>query len=130
MTAFSDIFGGNVPKGSFFKLLRMRWRFGLREPLGMGIIFPIILLILFRFIGKFVGGDFSGLSLFDLYVPTIIVTGLISIGMYSVPFTLVRDREIGWLRRISTTPLSPQKLLLSLLIVNLIYGVIKIIIIY
>ncbi len=122
---------GNAPKGSFLKLLRMQWKFGLREPLGlaMGIIFPVLLLILFGFIGKIVGGNFSGLSLFDLYVPTIIVIGLISIALYSIPFTLVRDREIGWLRRVSTTPLSPQKLLLSLLIINLIYALISIIII-
>lgn len=120
-----------VPKGSFLRLLRMQWRFALREPLGLGtgILFPMILLIIFGFIGKAVGGDYSGLSIFDLYVPTIIVIGLMSIALYSVPFTLVRDREIGWLRRVSTTPLSPQKLLLSVLVVNLIYGIISIIII-
>lgn len=126
----SNFFDDYAPKGSFLRLLRMQWRFALREPLGlgMGIIFPVLLLILFGFIGRTVGGDFSGLSLFDLYVPTIIVIGIISIALYSVPFTLVRDRELGWLRRISTTPLSPQKLLLSLLIVNLIFGIITIII--
>lgn len=118
-------------KGSFLKLLRMQWKFALREPLGlgMGIIFPVLLLIVFGLIGEFVGGDFSGLSLFDLYVPTIIVIGLISIAVYSVPISLVRDREVGWLRRLSTTPLSPQKLLLSLLVVNLIYGIISVIIV-
>ncbi len=127
----SDLIHDYTPKGSFLKLLRMQWRFGLREPLGlgMGLIFPMLLLILFGFIGKAVGGDYSGLSLFDLYVPTIIVIGIISIALYSVPFTLVRDREVGWLRRVSTTPLSPQKLFLSLLIINIIYGFIGIVVI-
>lgn len=131
MSILSYLYDEYAPKGSFLKLIRMQWRFSLREPLGivMGIVFPVILLLVFGFIGRAVGGDFSGLSLFDLYVPTIIVIGLISIGLYSVPFTLVRDREIGWLRRVSTTPLSPQKLLLSLLLVNLIFGVMTIIII-
>lgn len=130
MSLSSALVDRYAPKGSFLKLLRMQWRFSLREPLGflLGIIFPVLLLILFGFIGRAVGEDFSGLSLFDLYVPTIIVIGLISIGLYSVPFTLVRDREIGWLRRVSTTPLSPQKLLMSLLIVNLIYGIMTIIV--
>lgn len=120
-----------VPRGSFLKLLRMQWRFSLREPMGLalGILFPVLLLIVFGLIGKYVGGDFSGLSLFDLYVPTIIVIGLISIAVYSVPFSLVRDREVGWLKRVSTTPLSPQKLLLSLLVVNLIYGILTVVII-
>lgn len=130
MSFLSDLTGDYVPKGSFLKLLRMQWRFAIREPLGLGlgIIFPVLLLIVFGIIGRAVGGDFSGLSLFDLYVPTIMVIGIISIALYSVPFTLVRDREIGWLRRVSTTPLSPQKLLMSLLIVNLIFGVFTIII--
>lgn len=131
MSFLSDLVGDYAPKGSFLKLLRMQWKFSLREPFGLvlGIIFPILLLILFGFIGQFAGGDYSGLSLFDLYVPTIIVIAFISIGLYSVPFTLVRDREIGWLRRVSTTPLSPQKILLSLLIINLIFGIIAVIIV-
>lgn len=130
MSFLSYFIDDYAPKGSFPKLLRMQWRFAFREPfgLGMGIVFPVILLILFGFIGRYVGGDFSGLSLFDLYVPTIIVIGIMSIALYSVPFTLVRDREIGWLRRISTTPLSPQKLLLSLLMINLIFGLMTILI--
>lgn len=131
MSFLSNILGNDSPKGSFRKLLRMQWKFSIREPLGfgMGIIFPILLLIVFGIIGFYAGGDYSGLSVFDLYVPTIIVIGLMSVAVYSIPFTLVRDREVGWLRRVSTTPLSPQKLLLSLLIVNLVYGLATIIII-
>lgn len=131
MNTLSEIFGDSAPKGSFRKLLKMQLRFSLREPLGpgLGIIFPVLLLILFGFISQIAGVEFSGLSLFDLYVPTIIVIGLISLALYSVPFTLVRDREIGWLRRVSTTPLSPQKLLLSHLIINIIYGLMSIVVI-
>ncbi|MCL4331923.1 MAG: ABC transporter permease [Candidatus Thermoplasmatota archaeon] len=50
---------------------------------------------------------------------------MIGVAPYPVPFTLVRDRELGWLRRIPTTPLSPQKLLLPLLIANLLLGIIS-----
>lgn len=131
MSFLSDLFDESAQKGSFRKLLRMQWKFAIREPLGLGlgIIFPILLLLLFGLIGTIAGGDYSGLSFFDLYVPTIMVIGIISIALYSVPFTLVRDREIGWLRRVSTTPLSPQKLLLSLLIINLIFGIITVLIV-
>jgi ABC-2 type transport system permease protein len=38
----------------------------------------------------------------------------------SLPNTLVRDREIGWLRRVSTTPLHPFMLLAAQLIFDLI----------
>lgn len=131
MSLLSSFEEGYAPKGSFLRLLKMQWKFSIREPMGFGfgIAFPIILLVLFGFIGKFAGGDYSGLSVFDLYVPTIIVIGLMSVAIYSIPFTLVRDREIGWLKRVSTTPLSPQKLLLSLLVVNLVYGIATIVII-
>jgi ABC-2 type transport system permease protein len=38
----------------------------------------------------------------------------------SLPNTVVRDREIGWLRRVSTTPLHPSRLLAAQLIIDLI----------
>jgi ABC-2 type transport system permease protein len=38
----------------------------------------------------------------------------------SLPNTLVRDREIGWLRRVSTTPLHPSRLLAAQLVIDLI----------
>lgn len=130
MSTLSERFHDWISSGSFSELLKVQWKLSLREPygLGFGIIFPVLLLILFGFIGKFVGGDYSGLSLFDLYVPTIIIIGFISIALYSVPLTLVRDREIGWLRRISTTPISPSKLLASQMVINLIYSLVTIVI--
>jgi ABC-2 type transport system permease protein len=48
-----------------------------------------------------------------------LVISYISISI-SLPNTLVRDREIGWLRRVSTTPLHPSRLLAAQLILNLI----------
>ena len=131
MSALSEKIHDWVSNGSFSELLKVEWKLSIREPIGlaMGVIFPILLLILFGFIGKAVGGYYSGYSLFDLYVPTIIIIGFISIAMYSVPLTIVRDREIGWLRRISTTPLSPSKLLASHLVINLAYALVTIVII-
>jgi ABC-2 type transport system permease protein len=64
----------------------------------------------------------------DLYVPTIMVISLIAIAI-SLPNTLVRDREIGWLRRISTTPVHPSRLLAAQLILDLVLAVAAIVII-
>jgi ABC-2 type transport system permease protein len=47
----------------------------------------------------------------------------------SLPSTLVRDRETGWLRRISTTPLHPARLLAAQLILDLMLAVLAIVII-
>jgi ABC-2 type transport system permease protein len=47
----------------------------------------------------------------------------------SLPSTLVRDREIGWLRRISTTPVHPSRLLGAQLIVDLVLAAVAVVII-
>jgi ABC-2 type transport system permease protein len=47
----------------------------------------------------------------------------------SLPNTLVRDREIGWLRRVSTTPVHPSRLLAAQLIVNLVLAAAAIVVV-
>jgi ABC-2 type transport system permease protein len=59
------------------------------------------------------------LTIIDLWTPTILVLALLYIAV-SLPNTLVRDREIGWLRRVSTTPLHPSTLLAAQLIFDLV----------
>ena len=96
----------------------------------MGVIFPVLLLLLFGFIGFAIGGgNYSGLTLIEISLPTVIVISFIAISCYSIPISIVRDREVGWLRRISTTPLSSTKLLAAHLVINLIYAAISLAII-
>lgn len=124
MNAESGRFHDWLHGGSFSVLLKVVWRMGLREPYGlaMGLVFPILLLILFGAIGEATGASISGLTLIQVYVPTIIVIGFISNGIMAVPYMIVRDREIGWLKRISTTPLSASKMVLAHVVVNVIYS--------
>jgi ABC-2 type transport system permease protein len=77
--------------------------------------------VLFGVISKHVPGNVggSGLTVIDLYIPTIMVISFVAIAI-SLPNTLVRDREMGWLRRISTTPVHPSRLLAAQLILNLV----------
>jgi ABC-2 type transport system permease protein len=103
-------------------LLKVQAKLSVREPygLGFGIGLPTALLVIFGVIGKnypgAVGG--SGLTVIDLYVPTVVVISLIALAN-SIPATLVRDREIGWLRRISATPVHPSRLLAVQLLFDL-----------
>jgi len=86
-----------------------------------GIGLPLILLIIFGNVPTFnepIEG--SSFTLFELYIPILMVTVLIFIGLFGLPIPLVRAREIGWLRRISTTPISPAKLLTAQVTINLI----------
>ena len=64
----------------------------------------------------------------DLYVPTVMVISFIAIAI-SLPNTLVRDREIGWLRRLSTTPVHPSRLLAAQLILDLVLAAAAIVIV-
>ena len=104
-------------------LLKVQARLSLREPygVGMGLGFPVILLVLFGVISQHTGGNVagSGLTVIDLYIPTIMVISFVAMAI-SLPNTLVRDREMGWLRRISTTPVHPSRLLAAQLILNLV----------
>lgn len=112
-------------------LLKVQAKLSLREPyaVGLGVGFPLVLLVLFGFISKNVPGNVggSGLTVIDLYIPTIMVISFIAIAV-SLPNTLVRDREIGWLRRISTTPVHPSRLLAAQLILNLVLAGVAIVI--
>ena len=108
--------------GRFAELLKVQAKLALREPISLltGIALPVILLAVFGFIGRAVPGNVgdSGQSIINLWTPTILVLSFIFIA-FSLPNTLVRDREIGWLRRVSTTPLHPVMLLAAQLVIDL-----------
>lgn len=103
-------------------LLKVQARLALREPyaVGVGVGMPAVLLAVFGFISRSTGTVAgTGLSVIDLWIPTLMVVCFIAIAI-SLPNTLVRDREIGWLRRISTTPVHPSRLLGAQLAVDLV----------
>ncbi len=118
--------------GRFAALLKVQTKLSLREPYALlaGIGLPAVLLAVFGFIGRAVPGQVgdTGLSIIDLWVPTLLVVSLIGIST-SLPTTLVRDREIGWLRRVSTTPLQPTLLLAVQLIIDLVLAAAAVLII-
>jgi ABC-2 type transport system permease protein len=113
-------------------LLRVQAKLSVREPyaLGMGIGLPVVLLVVFGLISKYTKGDVggSGLNVIDLWTPTLMVISFTAIAI-SLPNTLVRDREIGWLRRISTTPVHPSRLLAVQLILDTVISAVAIVVI-
>jgi ABC-2 type transport system permease protein len=123
---------GRRSRAQLAALLKVQAKLSLREPYAvmLGVGFPAVLVVLFGVISKHVAGDVggSGLTVIDLYVPTIMVISFIAIAI-SLPNTFVRDREIGWLRRISTTPVHPSRLLAVQLIFDLVLAAVAIVII-
>lgn len=124
-----------IPKKAslpFWELFKVQGKLSIREPTALvfGIALPLMLLLIFGNIPTFnepVEG--SSFTLFELYIPILMVTVLIFIGLLGLPVPLLRDREIGWLRRISTTPISPAKLLAAQVVINLILAAVGFIIV-
>lgn len=120
-------------RGHFSELIKVEGKLALREPTGlaMGIGLPIIFLVIFGLIGVAVPGKVAGTgyTVLDLYVPIIMVIGFITLGVGSLPVTLVRYREMGWLRRVSTTPESPSRMLGAQLVLNLVLAVLTVLIV-
>jgi ABC-2 type transport system permease protein len=61
---------------------------------------------------------FGGDRFIDLFVPSLVVLTLATLGLTALPIRLATYREIGVLRRFSTTPARPASLLAAQLVVN------------
>ena len=115
----------------FWELVKVQGKLALREPYGLvfGVALPVFLLVIFGNVPAFAetlpGTD---LTVFEVYIPILMVTVLIMIGLLGLPIPIVRDRELGWLRRISTTPISPAKLLAAQVTINLILAAVAFVI--
>ena len=133
MTSEQGETGSRNRRGPFTELLRVEGRLALRAPygLGLGIIFPTVMLVVFGLIGSAVPGNVAdtGFTILELYIPIIIVIEFFGVAIDSLPIPLVRDRESGWLRRVSTTPVGPSRVLAAQLVLNLAFALIGIVIV-
>ena len=68
---------------------------------------------------------FEGLSVFDAYVPVLLVFVLAMLALVSLPIPLATYRELGVLRRMSNTPVQPPRLLAAQLVVNLVIALLS-----
>jgi ABC-2 type transport system permease protein len=113
-----------TPHGAAFgKIVRNEARLARRQPLPIigSIGLPVILMIIFGEIpsSSQVISTLGGLTLFDVYLPVIMVLGLTMLTLLGLPGPLVSYREIGVLRRLSTTPVPPSWLLAAQVVVQL-----------
>jgi ABC-2 type transport system permease protein len=114
---------GTAPRAAFGQIVRNEARLAMRRPIGLigGAALPIGLLIIFSQLPAFkqtlpgLGGD----SIFAVYVPVLMCFGLGMLALLGLPIPLVSYRELGVLRRLSTTPVPPSWLLAAQGIVQL-----------
>ncbi len=111
------------------KLAQVEARLFLRDPgsLFFGLLFPGILLLL---LGLFFPGfkdpspDLGGRAFIDFYVSVVLVFGLATLGVVTLPPTLATYRQFGILRRLRATPVHPFRLLRAQLVVHLAIAVV------
>ena len=113
---------GTARGTAFGQIVLNEARLARRQPAALigSIGLPVVLMIIFGELPSFhqpVPG--YGLILFDTYVPIIMVLGLAMLTLWGLPSPLVSYRELGILRRLSTTPVPPSWLLAAQVVVQL-----------
>ncbi len=103
-----------------------------REPTAWlaAVLLPTIVLVA---IGVLFGPprpdpELGGRRYIDLFVPSMVVLSLATLGVNTLPTRLARYRERGVLRRLSATPASPAALLVAQLLVNAVVGIVAILV--
>jgi len=114
---------GPARRPALAQLTRTELTLFLRERTGpiWGIVFPVVLLIIFGAIPSFrkpVSSSLPGVSVLDSYVPILLAFVLAMIALNVLPPVLAGYREKGVLRRLSTTPVGPARVLTAQLIVD------------
>jgi len=115
MTALSIALPTPARRAAFGKVVRNEGRLTYRQPAtliaGLGI--PVVLLVIFGEVPVFhqPGPEFGGLVPFDVYVPILIVFSLAMFALLGLSMPLASYRELGVLRRLSTTPVPASWLL-------------------
>ncbi len=113
------------------KMIRTEWKLFLREPamVAFAVLFPTVLLLVLGAIPALRTPDpkFDNLRFVDAYVSTLVVIAFAVLGLNKLPATVATYREKGVLRRLSTTPMHPARLLVAQLVVNLAAAVVSIV---
>lgn len=110
-----------APRGAFRRLVLTEARLTVREPIALvwGVGMPVALVAIFGSIPAFrepLPGA-GGMTLFDAYAPILALVALAMLGLVGLPIPLASYRELGVLRRMSTTPVPPSRLLGAQLLV-------------
>lgn len=114
---------GTAHGAAFGQIVLNEARLARRSPFPIigSIALPVILMIIFGEIpsSSQVVSTLGGLTLFDVYLPVIMVLGLTILTLLGLPGPLVSYRELGVLRRLSTTPVPPSWLLAAQVVIQL-----------
>jgi ABC-2 type transport system permease protein len=112
-------------------LIRTEARLLFREPITWlaAIALPTVILLIF---GSIFGPSepdpaLGGLRFIEVFVPSLVVITVGTLGIQTLPIRLATYRERGVLRRLSTTPAHPTRLLVAQLVIYLAVAVIALV---
>ena len=128
MSAPGEVLPASPPRAAFGKLLACEARLAWREPIGLvlGLAIPVVLLVVFGTISMAqhkAEPQLGGLTVIAVYIPILIAFSLGMLALFSLPRALVTYRELGILRRLSTTPLPPSWVLAAQVVINFVLAV-------
>lgn len=106
------------------KLTKVEAKIFARDSMALlwSVLFPGLLLLV---LGSFFPGaqepsdDLGGVRLVDLYAPIVLGLALATVAFATLPAVLATYRERGILRKLSTTPVHPGRLVIAQLLVHL-----------
>ena len=106
----------------FWQITRVEAKLILREPtyLIVGLLLPTLVLVAIGllFAPHKADPELGGARWIDLFVPSMVVMTLAVLGINALPIRFAQYRELGVLRRLSTTPASPAALLFAQLAIH------------
>ncbi len=104
------------------RIIEIEARLFLRDRLSslFAVVFPSLLLLVLGAIPvlRTPAPEFGGLRFIDSYLSSLVVFTLGFIGLQRLPTVVATYREKGVLRRLSTTPMHPARLLVGQMVVN------------
>jgi ABC-2 type transport system permease protein len=127
MTAVSLTLPSPARRAAFGKVVLNEARLTWRRPVALiaGLALPVLLLVIFAEVPAFHQANpaLGGLTAIDLYVPILAVFSLAMLALVGLPIPLASERQLGVLRRLSTTPVPPSWLLAAQGLVQLCFAV-------
>ena len=112
-------------------LIRTEAKLLFREPVAWlaAIALPSAILLIFGTLFSKEGPDpgLGGLRFIDVFVPSLVVITVGTLGIQTLPIRLATYREKGVLRRLSTTPAHPLRLLTAQLITYLVTALVALV---